>query len=537
MPTSATQFESAAETLTTYPRRDRMVRFVIASMAIVATCSALPAAASDVVLLDFSSPSCGPCQQMVPTIESLKKAGYPIREVDVTREPQLAAYYNVPRVPAFIMLAGGRVVDRIEGGASAERLQRMFDKGRSELERQTQDRVRTQSPDRASPPAPWVGMGDDSIRSPDEPIRSPGYGIARTGGLAAGNGRPESTLPAGFDGSSRLESRLSTLLSASVRLCVEDAKGRSYGTGTVIDARDGDALIVTCGHLFRESRGQGPIAVDLFEATPQGIRSAGHTTGRVISYDLERDVALVAIQPGRPLAVAPLGPLRANSQRGDRVVTIGCNNGQDPTMLSTRITAIDRYQGAPNIEAGGAPVEGRSGGGLFNERGELIGVCYAADYEGNEGLYAAIEAVHDELDRRGLRELVLSNAASTNGGAVAAGNSPAAAGPIIRGQQPFDTLPSQVDPVQVAVAAPLVPARQPQSEGTARTSDTPKGINTAEQAAWEEIMGRAATSEVICIIRPKEAGGRSEVITLDGVSPEFVRALAERQQRSKDGLR
>ena len=45
-------------------------------------------------------------------------------------------------------------------------------------------------------------------------------------------------------------------------------------------------------------------------------------------------------------------------------------------------------------------------------------------------------------------------------------------------------------------------------------------------------MARATTAEVICIIRPKEPGGQSEVITLDDVSPEFVRALAERQRKA-----
>jgi hypothetical protein len=61
-------------------------------------------------------------------------------------------------------------------------------------------------------------------------------------------------------------------------------------------------------------------------------------------------------------------------------------------------------------------------------------------------------------------------------------------------------------------------------------ADAPLGLSAAEQAAWEEIMARASSSEVICIIRPKEAGGQSEVITLDEVSPEFVRALAARRR-------
>ncbi len=107
--------------------------------------------------------------------------------------------------------------------------------------------------------------------------------------------------------------------------------------------------------------------------------------GEVISYDLERDVALVSIRPSHPVCVAPVAPPRTQIARGDRAASVGCSNGQDPTVMATRVTWLDRYQGPPNIEASGAPVEGRSGGGLFNEQGQLVGVCFAADYEGNKG--------------------------------------------------------------------------------------------------------------------------------------------------------
>ena len=59
----------------------------------------------------------------------------------------------------------------------------------------------------------------------------------------------------------------------------------------------------------------------------------------------------------------------------------------------------------------------------------------------------------------------------------------------------------------------------------------PAGLNPVEQAACEEIMSRAADSEVVCIIRPRDPGGKSEVITLQQVSPEFVRALEEQAKR------
>jgi hypothetical protein len=49
-------------------------------------------------------------------------------------------------------------------------------------------------------------------------------------------------------------------------------------------------------------------------------------------------------------------------------------------------------------------------------------------------------------------------------------------------------------------------------------------------------MTRAATHEVICIVRPKEPGGQSEVISLDNVSPEFIRALAAKRKPAEATL-
>jgi hypothetical protein len=46
-------------------------------------------------------------------------------------------------------------------------------------------------------------------------------------------------------------------------------------------------------------------------------------------------------------------------------------------------------------------------------------------------------------------------------------------------------------------------------------------------------MQRATTSEVVVIVRPKTPGGQSEVITLDNVSPEFIRALEAKQRSSQ----
>jgi hypothetical protein len=49
---------------------------------------------------------------------------------------------------------------------------------------------------------------------------------------------------------------------------------------------------------------------------------------------------------------------------------------------------------------------------LFNRRGELVGVCFAADTQLDEGLYCGIPVVHEQLKKLGLLKLPNSPAAN-----------------------------------------------------------------------------------------------------------------------------
>ncbi len=185
----------------------------------------------------------------------------------------------------------------------------------------------------------------------------------------------------------------SALIAASVRLRVEDPTGRSCGSGTIIDSRGGEALVLTCGHIFRDSNGKGRIEVDLFSNPAQEI------AGRLVSYDLTRDVGLVAIRPAGPVATARLAPPGYRIGKGQAVVNVGCNNGAEPTARHSQVIDLNKFQGPPNIEVSGQPAEGRSGGGLFTSEGYVIGVCNAADPADREGLFVALEAICAQLDQ------------------------------------------------------------------------------------------------------------------------------------------
>lgn len=523
--------------------------FCLAVLASIAGALGAPRADAQAVLLDFTSTSCPPCQQMRPVLEQLAASGRQVRAVDVHREPEAARQYRITATPTFVIMVNGREQARAEGVLSAAQLAEMMD--RSVAKAAHSDSVRGQSPTTgggvnlaanvSSPsgaPATFAqGPTPERVVEIQQPMPpSVAAGRERAGAAAVPSMAPEPAV----DG--ELAARL---VAATVRLSIQDPGGRSTGTGVIIDARSGEALVLTCGHLFRESAGKGAIEISTFVLTPSGVEKRQTLEGVLMAYDLERDLAVVRIRPTEPPAVAPVAPLGARLEPGDAVTSVGCNHGENPSPWATRITAINRYQGHPNVEAARAPVEGRSGGGLFNAQGQVIGICYAAEPKGDEGLYASLSSIQAKLDE--LQLSVVYQSPSGAGPAGAGAGQLASAVPqapmAVRGQDRADSLPAGLNdnwpmaavttpeaatpaPTQAQAQAPLSPFAQ----AAAPTQQQPAPAAAAslaptEQAALEELGRRAANSEIICIIRPQTPGGRSEVIKLNTASPEFVRAL------------
>ncbi len=349
-------------------------------------CAAALAAApvdAEAVLLDFYADWCGPCRAMNPVVHRLAQEGYPVRKVNIDREPELARRYGVRQIPCFVMLVRGRVVDRQVGATSRGRLLQMLAKARSLLRRDLRQR---------NNPSPGNSPPADPFRK-----RATGQATAPPQSFPAQQGSSLARWNPGT-GSARQQAQLeSLLLAASVRIKVNDPSGYSFGSGTIIDARNGKALVLTCGHLFRDSRGKGPVVVDLFgPGAPQGLPA------QLIGYDLKRDLGLLVVRPGVSVVAAPVAPPGYRVRVGDPVVTIGCDQGRPPTLWRSRVTSLDRFAGPPNLQAAGQPVIGRSGGGLFSREGYLVGVCNAAIPSDNQGLYAALGSIYQELDRHRL---------------------------------------------------------------------------------------------------------------------------------------
>jgi thiol-disulfide isomerase/thioredoxin len=505
-------------------------------------------AVGETVLLEFTTQNCGPCRRMRPVVQQLAAEGFAVREVDASSHPQAATDYRVTGFPTFIVLVDRREYARLEGGTDHRTLTEMIHRATAIAAQQKQHVAAdpTVNPfDQAPPPTSNQGspFGNQQVApavasaaapSPFSQIPATSYGPAPTQTVAA------QSAPV----SSPANSGAGRLVDATVRLSIADAEGKSTGTGTIIDARHGKALVLTCGHLFRESRGQGVVDVTLFRNGTQGAEPIGSAQAQVIDYDLDRDLALVCFETSGPVAVTPLAPKGTALAVEAPVTSVGCGHGANPTPWETRITAVNRYQGHANVEAARAPEEGRSGGGLFNAAGQLIGVCFAADPQGNEGLYASIDSIYQKLDALNLTATLQTppNSASQPTESVpqvqqiAATRAPA---PFeVRGQSPTPSaigadVASQfagVSNPQEASSAAIPATDQFAASSIASAGPMPAQVDPAtlapaERAAIQEIGRRAGNSEVIVIIRPHDAAEPSDVIKLKTASPEFVHTL------------
>ncbi|WP_162341470.1 stalk domain-containing protein [Paenibacillus paridis] len=154
---------------------------------------------------------------------------------------------------------------------------------------------------------------------------------------------------------------------------------RAQGSGVVI----GDNLILTNYHVIS----------DASSATALTLRGKEMKITGVVSYDENADLAIVKTEASLNLPVVELG-YGFNSYKGSKVVAIGSPLGLQNTVSDGLVSNI-AYENSIRYIQTSAPIDhGSSGGALFNEYGELVGITTLGYSNTNADLNFAVSVIH-----------------------------------------------------------------------------------------------------------------------------------------------
>jgi len=471
------------------------------ALLLVAALSAAPTSE----LLDFSATWCGPCQQAKPFIQQLRREGLPVREVDVDRQRDVAQRFNITAMPTFVLVIEGREVDRVVGyrpGETESELRRLVAKIPPAKTEPTSKTVEAEPDKKPWFTPPWNRKSDPP---PAEPPRFEEPAVVR--------GQPvDVAAPAKAAAPSAAQDPLQTV----VRIRVKDARGTDFGSGTIIGSLEGKALVLTCWHIFREFGESATVEVDLFPTGPNG--PVATFPGRLIKGDQAADVAVVGVAGCGTVPVSPIAGRNEAPKEGDHVFSVGCGEGKTPTKLQHNVTRLDPYEGPHTTECTGMPIVGRSGGGLFDTKGRVVGVCFAANRAEEKGVYVGLEEIHKLLNGAGYAALIPTPTA------VQVADSAASPGDRETGNV-FDRLGTSTPATEVAAVSPPT------------VKEAPIGAPARPATNSPELLGEM---EATIILKPRnQRDAATQVIVINNVSNRFRRYLTGELDRQpvETGLR
>lgn len=165
------------------------------------------------------------------------------------------------------------------------------------------------------------------------------------------------------------------------------------GSGVITEAG-----VITCAHLFTIGD----------QSTEITVESASEVTSAMIAkIDYETDIAILSCDwIGKPSAkLAETQPAI-----GDPLVSIG--RSRDGGVLSVdnhKVTGLAKYEDSSEILYLPPPWEGRSGGGVFNKDGEIVGIVQMFDDDGT-GIAGSVIDIRGLLKRKIGRRVITTDA-------------------------------------------------------------------------------------------------------------------------------
>jgi thioredoxin 2 len=87
--------------------------------------------ASKPVMVDFYSPTCGPCRILAPTIDIMAKrflGRIIIAKLDTSSNQKTAAQFRIRGVPSLLFFKNGQLIDHLTGALPEQELAKLLEK-------------------------------------------------------------------------------------------------------------------------------------------------------------------------------------------------------------------------------------------------------------------------------------------------------------------------------------------------------------------------------------------------------------------------
>lgn len=187
-----------------------------------------------------------------------------------------------------------------------------------------------------------------------------------------------------------------------VRVLAEYSDGGATGSGFVVVSDKNQTIIVTNYHVVAEN----PYNISVWVGEEETI------SARILAYSDQKDLCILELSYPIPLNALKLSD--AGAKQGDAVYAVGypgaadflsdkeAHTSEDATITDGIVSAVREV----TVSGYGTPVaflqisaainEGNSGGPLFDEKGEVVGVntCGIVD---SQGIFGAVE-IHEVID-------------------------------------------------------------------------------------------------------------------------------------------
>lgn len=164
---------------------------------------------------------------------------------------------------------------------------------------------------------------------------------------------------------------------------VTNSNRSGAGSGTCIDYDEaaGDVLVLSACHIFFDTDGQpidarGPAEVIMFD----GSKYTAPMLGMYVKN--AGDCALLRVHTGKPYPFVPLA--QVDPQPGSKILKVGFPAWKDGARDIGPGT-VTGYEQSVRLTARMRTMSGDSGGGVFDENGELVGVVSGHETQGRNG--------------------------------------------------------------------------------------------------------------------------------------------------------